>query len=780
MNINIKQHAFALLGEVLTAALMSAGLTLLLADSSGQFVSAAYIYSCAGLACAVLFGLSYTKASGWITFIMLISAALVAVLFGWKPLERLRLITDALRNREGLDAYINEFALAAMLLLLVASYIIAHQPGGVYLMLFACVCALAIGWFFGAPTTSIHILPVICALSAMFAKTGFGSVTHLRPLVSLSLVSALLACLLVPAEGIKSAYLSNAAEEALEFMIRTFNIENNNLEERRAYTISSSGWLSRRDIFSGPAHPSNEELMRVETDETAYLRGSIRYIYNTRAWVDEDNAGKAGKIKRYMLGGIEGRIYRSEYERTFDMDKSASSRFFEPSRIYVETLLDNPYWSLYAPNRTTQVRAADDVNVYFNNVGELFINRPLRAGDDYTIEYRSLALSEGELEKAISDCEGDNDDAYAYALLLNRDLPVGIEQELYSLTYDITRNAETPYQKAAAIRDWLTENGSYTLDADYVPDGRDMVSYFVLDSLKGYCVYYASAMALMARIAGLPARYVEGYLAVPNDDGSCVLTGENAHAWAEVYFKGFGWVTFDATPSRENEHQEQTENPPEPTPTPTPQPEEQNEPTPTPTPSDTQNEPTPTPTPTPPPPESGNSPNAPEQQPENQPPETNTENDNNRNSGSGWIAALIILLIMLLLALLVLFVRMRLINTRPNEIAKKLSNDEDKLMCWYRAMLTALSASGIVYATGETPAAFAERALASNACGDEFVMFSAEVAYLQYSESSADKRVYALAESAYSGIVKRLKVKNRLRWLSVRALKGIGKLRPIP
>ncbi len=775
MNANLRQHAFSLLGEVLTAALMSAGLTMLLADSSGQSVNAAYIYSCAGLACAALFGLSYTKASGWITFIMLIAAALVAVLAGWKPDERLRLIMDAVRSRDGLNEYVNEFALAAMLLLLIASYIIAHQPGGVYLMLFACLCALAIGWFFGSPTTSIHILPVICALSAMFAKTGLGSLTHLRPLVSLSLVSALLACLLVPAEGVKSAYLSNAADEALAFMIRTFNIENNNLEERRAYTISSGGWLSRRDVFSGPAHPSSVELMRVKTDETAYLRGSIRYIYNTRAWVDEDNAGKAGKIKRYMLGGIEGRIYRSEYERTFDTDKSASERFFSPSEISVKVLLDNPYWSLYAPNRTTGVSAKDDVNVYFNNVGELFINRPLSAGDKYDIEYLSLALTESELENAVSDCAGDPDDAYASALLLNRDLPVGIEQALYTLTYEITKNAQTPYQKAVAIRDWLTENGSYTLDADYVPDGRDMVSYFVLDSLKGYCVYYASAMAVMARIAGLPARYVEGYLAVPNDDGYCVLTGENAHAWAEVYFEGFGWLTFDATPSREDDPQTPPEddNPPAPTPTPEPQTDSQNAPTPTPEPqADAQNPPTPTP-------ENGDSPDSNEQPPDD-PPQNDDADEPESDDKSGWFAALIIALVILLLALLALLIRARLIRTRPAEIAKKLSSDEDKLMCWYRAMLTALSASGIVYVTGDTPSAFAERALASGACGAEFAAFSAEVARLRYSESSADKRVYALAETAYAGILKRLRPKNKLKWLTSRALRGIGRLRPIP
>lgn len=63
----------------------------------------------------------------------------------------------------------------------------------------------------------------------------------------------------------------------------------------------------------------------------------------------------------------------------------------------------------------------------------------------------------------------------------------------------------------------------------------------------------------MARIAGLPARYVEGYLAVPDENGECVVTGRNAHAWAEVYFKGFGWVVFDATPPDDQQDEQESD-----------------------------------------------------------------------------------------------------------------------------------------------------------------------------------------------------------------------------
>ena len=112
---------------------------------------------------------------------------------------------------------------------------------------------------------------------------------------------------------------------------------------------------------------------------------------------------------------------------------------------------------------------------------------------------------------------------------------------------------------------------------------------------EGYCTYFASAMTVLCRMAGLPARYVEGFVAQPGADGFAYVTGKDAHAWTEVYFEGFGWVPFDATPQQQEmggdnqQDQQQPEPSPSPSPTPSPQPPEQ----------DQQEEPTPSPDPQP-------------------------------------------------------------------------------------------------------------------------------------------------------------------------------------
>ena len=65
---------------------------------------------------------------------------------------------------------------------------------------------------------------------------------------------------------------------------------------------------------------------------------------------------------------------------------------------------------------------------------------------------------------------------------------------------------------------------------------------------RGYCMYYATAMVMLLRHEGIPARFVEGFLPGERVGMQETVRTQNAHAWVEVYFPRFGWVTFDPTP----------------------------------------------------------------------------------------------------------------------------------------------------------------------------------------------------------------------------------------
>lgn len=791
---SLDAHTRGRLGEVLVAALLAAGLTMLLAADAELTLRAAWIYGGAFAAAGALFGFSLSRRSAQITLSAIALAAGIALLAGWRPVTRIMEILRAARTKEPLDEYMNELGVGIMLAMLVASYIIAQQAKGVYLMALLTLAVLAVGWFYGESRLSWHFAPVLAALSAMFARSGNAERAHPKALLSLSLVAALVAVGCTPAAGARLPVLEKASQKTLRFILRTLNIEKDNLDERRSFSIASDGWIMRRDRFGGPAYPSDSELMRVETSETAYLRGGIRYVYDTHAWVDESNEDKAGKVRRYMLHGIEGLIYRSDFEAALDLGKKRAQRYLASGTIGVEVLQDNPSWSIYTPSRTKDVDIAD-ANVYFNNLGEMFINRPLRAGDRYTLEIERFAANELELEQALADCEGADDPAYAAALVLNRDLPLGIDSALYQQTYDIISGAETPYQRAQAICDWLKLRGQYTLTPEPVPEGRDMVSYFVLEAPEGYCVYFASAMAVMARIAGLPARYVEGYLAVPDENGECVVTGRSAHAWAEVYFKGFGWVVFDATPPDDQQDEQEPDegddaqggNAGGTQPTATPAPTDgmtEDRPTATPEPTNPSNgadgnEPTPTPTPDPNEDgmfgDTGN--DEPEATPEPDGAPRTGEDDSSR--GRGWRLALLLILLLLVIAAAVLLVHKRLKATDPLSVSEKFSG-EDRLMLWYRAMLTALSQAGVRYEPGDTPSSLAARALERGACTEVFIAFSAAVAVCRYAARPADRQTYALARDAYLGIVGRMKPAARMKWRAQRVLHGVGSVGQVP
>jgi transglutaminase-like putative cysteine protease len=84
---------------------------------------------------------------------------------------------------------------------------------------------------------------------------------------------------------------------------------------------------------------------------------------------------------------------------------------------------------------------------------------------------------------------------------------------------------------------------------NYPPSNRDFVSYFLLDSKEGFCSYFASAMAVMARVADLrPATWRAISCPRAGEDGT-IVTVENAHAWVEIYFQGVGWIPFNPTPA---------------------------------------------------------------------------------------------------------------------------------------------------------------------------------------------------------------------------------------
>jgi len=128
-----------------------------------------------------------------------------------------------------------------------------------------------------------------------------------------------------------------------------------------------------------------------------------------------------------------------------------------------------------------------------------------------------------------------------------------LDPRIRELALEVTKNIATPYAKANAIELHLRTKYGYSLEMRAT--GDDPVADFLFRVRQGHCEYFASAMTLMLRSIGIPARPVNGFLTGEYNDVSqqFVVRGSDAHTWVEVYFPGHGWITFDPTPSAGSE-----------------------------------------------------------------------------------------------------------------------------------------------------------------------------------------------------------------------------------
>ncbi|MEV6630669.1 DUF3488 and transglutaminase-like domain-containing protein [Actinoplanes sp. NPDC051470] len=173
----------------------------------------------------------------------------------------------------------------------------------------------------------------------------------------------------------------------------------------------------------------------------------------------------------------------------------------------------------------------------------VYSNRQTTRGREYSFNYVRARYSPAALRRA----EPVTDNTLKALTTVPDDATVD------PLVERLTRNAATEYDKVMALYNYFSKDNDFTYSLQTQssangPSSSDIASF--LESKAGYCQQYASALAWMVRAAGIPARVAFGFTRGGDRDGNTwTITNRNAHAWTEVYFEGFGWVPFDATPT---------------------------------------------------------------------------------------------------------------------------------------------------------------------------------------------------------------------------------------
>lgn len=128
----------------------------------------------------------------------------------------------------------------------------------------------------------------------------------------------------------------------------------------------------------------------------------------------------------------------------------------------------------------------------------------------------------------------------------------GFATEIASTALEVTAGATSAYDRALALQTYFRDGSVFRYDTNVPAAQTDDAVWDFLTERVGYCVQFATAMTVMARILGIPARLGVGFLpgrADPSSAGRYVVTGRQAHAWPELYFADAGWVRFEPTPA---------------------------------------------------------------------------------------------------------------------------------------------------------------------------------------------------------------------------------------
>lgn len=315
-------------------------------------------------------------------------------------------------------------------------------------------------------------------------------------------------------------WLSEKAIQVFPFIEnwRNDNFDNYSFGFNSKYGIDRVGYKTKR--LGGPVKLSEKVMLVAETGslENLYLRGSVRDVYTGNSWSKTNKNNTQYSTDAVIPESFAG-------NPTYNIE----------AKVTYQNLITS---SIFAPNALTKVTHKKD-KFFIDQDDEAYFGRSIMKKDSYTtvsaVPY--INLQKLRQQKAVAVL-----DTY-------KQLPDNISPRVRKLAQDLTAPYNNDYDKAKAIEQYLRKNYKYTLAPSEVPEGAEFVDYFLFEGKEGYCTYFATSMAVLLRAADIPCRYVEGFLAKYGNSYIRNVAGTDAHAWVEVNFGSYGWITFEATPA---------------------------------------------------------------------------------------------------------------------------------------------------------------------------------------------------------------------------------------
>lgn len=360
-----------------------------------------------------------------------------------------------------------------------------------------------------------------------------------------------------------------AYPNSLDFIDDVYNKIQDYLDGRGPIKVNSIEQIQGTNF---DAFENNDEtlVMTLNSKTPRYLIGYVYNEYGNGQWKSDESTSPTlfetapVNNQKYNLTLLRGLADQGTTNTTMGL---SLNDLYESHSVNIT--YNNLYtYAVYTPYGLTKIIPQEEGLQVLSASGALLTSDLLKPGTNFTVDYELLDIENpffhNLLQQSYVGLEEDLlNKGYQVRstgyLEENLDIPESM-LDLKNKVLHITEGYGNNYDKVRALEKYLATEFTYTLNVDPIPEGTDAVHYFLNESQKGYCTYYASAMALMARHLGLPSRYVTGYR-IPTPPRTGALMEEamdealgktsirqlHAHAWTEIYFEGFGWMHFEPT-----------------------------------------------------------------------------------------------------------------------------------------------------------------------------------------------------------------------------------------
>lgn len=318
--------------------------------------------------------------------------------------------------------------------------------------------------------------------------------------------------------------------------------------------FSTTGYDPAGRDMGAPLVQSNAVYFTATTPIPTYWRGQSRSIYDGRSWKLNESAGQSFEYisteQRLREDEIEENPYFQIVKQTISLKEPAKGG----SDIFVGGV---PLRLSFGDSMGDGTKKESGLTESGNDSAFPYIWSDISSGnvrfDDkqkaQPIQHYSMDVLIPVQDKTVLRKAVGEDPASIQKTDLQ--LPSSLPTRVTKLANSITGDTNTRYDAVMAVSKYLKSNYTYTLNTRVPAVDQDFVDDFLFVTKKGYCNHFSSAMVILLRSKGIPARYVQGFAPGQRDEqqpDKYTVTQGDAHSWVEVYFPGAGWFPFEATP----------------------------------------------------------------------------------------------------------------------------------------------------------------------------------------------------------------------------------------